>query len=387
MPARLLLGLSFVGFIALGLPEGALGVAWPSIAGDNSRLLGELGVLLAAYTVGYLASTVTNGRVMRRFGLGRMLPASSGAAALALGLYALGGAWTTLVAASALLGLGAGLTDAGLNAYAALRHGSRVMSLLHASFGVGATVGPLIMTIAIELSSWQAGYGLLAALQGILAIAFWRTRDRWQIPIEIAARRSRGTPNLLLPMSLVVFFVYTGFEVAAGQWAFTLFTESRGMDAVAAGLLVAGYWGSFTAGRFVTAAIGDRLRPEALVGAGMLAALGGAVLLWWEPMRWLGPVGLLVIGLSLAPIFPMLTFLTPGRLGSEFAPTAIGYQLAAATVGAAVVPGSVGVAVERFGVGSIGPALVVWAALLLVAGLMLGAQAGEGPMVGYRGAS
>ena len=387
MAARSLLGLSFAGFIALGLPEGALGVAWPSLAEDRGRRLGELGVLLALYTVGYLVSTVSNGRLMNRFGLGAMLPVSSGAAAVALGVYAAGGAWAALVGATILLGFAAGLVDAGMNAYAALNHGSRVMNLLHASFGLGATLGPLVMTLAIEAASWEAGYGVLAAAQGALAIAFWRTRDRWSVPVSIAVRRERGRADAVLPLSLLVFFLYTGVEVAVGQWAFTLFTEARSSTALAAGLLVTGYWGSFTIGRLLTAGIGDRRRPDAIVVGGMLAALAGAVLLWWDPAGWVGAVGLLVTGLSLAPIFPLLTLLTPGRLGSNFAPTAIGYQLAAATVGAAIIPASVGIGVERFGVDSIGPGLVGWTAALVVAGLALAWLIGRRSAVDYRGAS
>jgi fucose permease len=385
--ARSLLGLAFAGFIALGLPEGSLGVAWPSIAGDRARRLGELGVLLALYTLGYLVSTVSNGRLMRRFGLGRMLPVSSGAAAMALGVYGAGGSWHLLVVATVLLGFAGGLIDAGVNAYAALKHGSRVMNLLHASFGLGATLGPLVMTLAIEAASWEAGYMLLAAIQAALALAFWWTRAYWDVSVEIVTRRALRGPDAVLLVSLLVFFLYTGVEVAVGQWAFTLFTEGRGFGIVAAGLLVTGYWGSFTVGRLITAAIGDRRHPETIVLGGMVAALGGTTLLWWEPGGWLGAVGLLATGLSLAPIFPLLTLLTPGRLGSEFAPTAIGYQLAAATVGAAVIPGSLGLGVEQFGVEWIGAGLVGWTAVLLGAGLVLAVLAGPHVPAGHPGAS
>lgn len=371
MAARTLLGLAFAGFIALGLPEGALGVAWPSIASDRSRGLGELGVLLVVYTFGYLVSTTSNGRLMDRFGLGRMLPVSSGAAAAALAMYALGAGWWALVSATMVLGFAGGLIDAGMNAYVALSHGSRVMNLLHASFGLGATLGPLAMTLSIGAASWEWGYAVLAVVQAALAVGFWRTRHRWDVqpPGDRTSRPRRR--DGVLALSLLVFFLYTGLEVAVGQWSFTLLTEGRSLATVAAGFLVAGYWGSFTLGRLITAGIGDRRRPESLVLGGISAALAGALLMWWDPAPWLGATGLLVIGLSLAPVFPLLTLLTPGRLGPGFAPTAIGYQLAAATVGAAVIPGTLGLAVEELGVDSIGPGFVVWAVGLALAGLAL----------------
>lgn len=382
MAARVLLGLSFAGFIALGLPDGALGVAWPSIADDRSRRLGELGLLLVLYTSGYMTSTVANGHLMGRFGLGRMLPVSSSAAAIALAAYAFGAGWWALVVATVILGFAAGLIDAGVNAYAALTHGSRVMNLLHASFGLGATLGPLVMTLAIETASWERGYAVLAGVQAALAVAFWRTRDRWSLEVP-ADNRSRGRGrDPLLVVSLLVFFVYGGVEVGVGQWSFTLLTEGRGVGPVAAGLLVTGYWGSFTLGRLATAGIGDRRKPETMVLGGIFAALAGTMLLWWEPAAWLGAVALLVVGLALAPVFPLLTLLTPGRLGPGFAPTAIGYQLAAATVGAAVIPGLLGLGVEQFGVASLSVGLAGSAAALTVAGVALTTLAGKRPRSG-----
>ncbi|MBT8217280.1 MAG: MFS transporter [Acidimicrobiia bacterium] len=385
MAARALIGLSFAGFIALGMPEGALGVAWPSLASEFERPLGELGLLLVVYTSGYLLSTASNGWLMRRFGVGRMLPVSSAIAAATLAVYAGTGRWPVLVSASFLLGAAGGLIDAGVNAYTALRHGSRVMNLLHASFGLGATLGPFVMTFAIDTGSYRTGYGLLAAVQALLAAAFWVSRHRWSIPPPSSEQPGRAGRRPLLAASLAVFFLYTGVEVATGQWAFTLLTLDRGIDPVPAGLLVTAYWGSFTLGRLITAGIGDRRRPEAMVGAGMAAALGGALLLWWSPTDWLGAAGLMITGLSLAPIFPLLTLLTPGRLGSSYAPTAIGFQLAAASVGAATLPGLIGLAVNRSGPGAIGWLLALFAGLLAVSGIVLAAP-GRRP-VGYGGAS
>lgn len=377
MSPRSLLGLSFAGFIALGMPEGALGVAWPSISERFDRPLGELGLVLAVYTAGYLLSTVANGRLIRRFELGWMLVASSAAAALALGMYAAAGTWLLLVAAAALLGAAGGLIDAGMNAHAALHHGSRAINLLHASFGLGATLGPLVMTFMLAAAgSWRAGYAILSVVQAGLAMEFWRTRRRWVVA-DGSHRRPEPAPGRpILVLSLIVFFVYTGVEVAAGQWAYTLLTESRDFAPVLAGLLVTGYWGSFTAGRLAVAGLGDGAQPERLVRAGMLAALVGVTLLWWNPLDWIGAAGLLIVGFSLAPIFPLLTLLTPGRLGAAFTPTAIGYQLAAASLGAAAIPGAIGVSVNRYGLESIGPALVVAAVALVLGGaaLTLGAQ-------------
>lgn len=368
MAGRSVIGLAFAGFVMLGMPEGAVGVAWPSIRADLGRPLSQLGLLLVLYTGGYLVASAAAGAVNSRLGTGRMLAAASAVATGALVTYAAAPVFAVLGAAAIAAGTAGALVDAGTNSWAALTHGTRVMNLLHASFGLGATLGPLLMTALITLAgSWRAGYGVLAAAQAVLTAAYWRSRRRWS-PDSDAGATGASKPALAHPLvlavSLATFFVYTGLEVTAGQWSFSLFTEERGMAAGAAGVWVAAYWAALTLGRVTAGVIGDRIGPETLISAGSGAAVAGAAVLWWDPAG-LGPAGLVLIGFSLAPVFPELVVLTPRRLGSGYAPWAIGYQLAAASLGAGALPGAMGLVVAGFGVAALGPYLVATAALLV----------------------
>ena len=60
--------LAYVAFISLGLPDGLLGVAWPSMRADFALPLDALGMLLVASTAGYLTSSFFSGRIMARLG-------------------------------------------------------------------------------------------------------------------------------------------------------------------------------------------------------------------------------------------------------------------------------------------------------------------------------
>lgn len=365
---RPLLPVAFVGFIALGLPEGVLGVAWPSIGEDFDRVLGELGLVLALLTAGYLLAGLANGELTRRFGTGRMLTAASLISAAGALTYAATGTWVVLLAATFCWGAAASWIDAGINAHVAVNHGARAMGFLHASFGIGATIGPLLMTVILETgTSWRGGYYVLGTIQLALTAVYWRTRDRWESPVaSTKGPRPRPAHPTLLWVGLAVFFLYTGIEVAAGQWSFTLLTESRDVGEAAAGLLIAGYWGSLTIGRIAMGVAGDRITPGPLLGVAMALVVAALVLLWWNPADWVGAAGLLLAGLALAPIFPILVLLTPDRLGAEFAPWAIGFQLSAAALGAALIPGGIGLAVEVVGLESVGPILAA-AALAMAA--------------------
>ena len=70
-------------------------------------------------------------------------------------------------------GLGAGAIDACINTYVAKYHNSSMMQWLQASFGLGITTGPVIMTLGISLtSSWQNGYLVVSFAIAMLATVF-----------------------------------------------------------------------------------------------------------------------------------------------------------------------------------------------------------------------
>ncbi len=366
MAASRLLITAFAGFIVLGMPKSAFGVAWPSIAGDLDRNIAELGVALTIYIGGYFIASVLNGEAIRRLGLGRTLVFSGVIGTAAIAGYGVAGAWWVLLAAAFVLGISGGLIDAGLNAYVALAHTTRVMGFLHASFGVGSTLGPLLITVLLGLDiSWRWGYGLLALLQAAITVSFWRRRNRWTVtePEDAAAAPGgRLRPGMIT--GLAAFFLYTAIEVGAGQWLFSLLSEGRGYTAAAAGLVVTGYWATLTAGRVALGIVGDRLSHASMLRLALVGTVAGLTAVWWDPAPGIGAAGSLLLGFSLSPIFPLLTQDTPRRMGAGYAPRAIGYQLAAATVGAAVIPGGIGLLVAQVGLEIVAPVLLISSAAL-----------------------
>ena len=360
------LGLATLGFVSLGLPEGLLGVAWPSMRASFDLPLDALGLLLATFASGYCVSSALSGRVLDRFGIGSVLAVSCGLTGCSLLGYALSPTWALMVALGGVLGLGAGTIDAALNTYAAVAHGPRVLNWMHAAFGLGAAVGPLVMTAILGAGlAWNVGYLLVAVMQLGLAAGYAVTRGRLQPrsrrerPVGPAADRP-AAPMLGRPvvwLSLGIFFVYAGLETTAGQWSFSLFTQARDMPTTIAGLLVSAYWGGLTAGRLLFGMLVTRLSPDGLLRACTLLTVAATGLIWVNLpiVSWLA-VGLL--GLLLAPVFPVLIARTPARLGQAQTASAIGLQVAAAVLGGAGTPAVVGVVAARAGLEIIGPCLV-----------------------------
>lgn len=352
--------LAFIAFVSLGLPEGLLGVAWPSIREDFSRPLGSLGVLLLAVMAGYLTSSFMSGRLILRLGVGRLLAASCAATGAGLIGYTLVPAWWMIVASGVLTGLGAGAIDAGLNTYIAANYGRGVMQWLHACWGIGITTGPVIMTAGINhFDDWRWGYLLVGSAQFTLAACFSFTSPLWRRRgLHGASEKNGMRPDdqaasmetLRQPavrLSLLFFFLNTGIEATMGNWVYTLLTESRGIPPQAAGLCTGSYWAAFTVSRVLAGLYAGRVSVHALIRASLLSALGGAILLWWNPTGGIGLSGVVIIGFSIAPVFPGLVSGTSGRVGLRFAGNTIGLQIGAAGLGAAVLPGIGGVLAQR----------------------------------------
>ncbi|PKN94086.1 MAG: MFS transporter [Chloroflexi bacterium HGW-Chloroflexi-6] len=348
--------LAYIAFIALGMPDGLLGVAWPSIRASFSIPLDAIGMLLTAAVTGYMTSSFLSGPLIARMGVGRVLITSCTLTGVGLIGYTLVPAWWMMVLLGVVAGLGAGAIDAGLNTYVASHFGEGLMQWLHASYGIGVTLGPIIMTIALTaLNSWQVGYRVVGGFQLVLAACFVLTLAMWdQTDGPIVSEEPKRLTDYKTPMretlrqpqvwlSALLFFLYCGAEVSLGTWTYSLLIESRGIDPAMAGLWAGSYWATFTVGRVVAGLFARRVGVNLLVQGGLLGALLGSVLLFWNPSEVTNLLAVALIGFSIAPIFPALMSGTSQRVGAHFAANTIGFQMAATGLGTAVLPSLLGV--------------------------------------------
>jgi fucose permease len=351
MRSNLLRIVAFLSFLALGLPDGMLGVAWPSISTTFRIPLGSLGVLMAGFTVGYVVTTALIGTLISAFGYGAVLIGS--VASIASGGLVLAGApgFGLAILATVLLGIGSGLLDGGLNAYGAAFFRPRDLNWLHAFYGVGATIGPAIMTpMIIAGPGWRGGYIVVAGVASFVTLLFVLTRRSWDLgtngsnlpvapeatsseagassgSIEVAGRSvawGGGTTGdaadiptvddaagpscrqvrLITAGSITIFFLYTGMEVVAGQWVFSLFTLERGIDAARAGTWVAFYWAALTAGRIVFGWISERIGVTIILRGALAGVALGMLLLLPSPFPLAAPIGLAMMGFFSHRSFP-----------------------------------------------------------------------------------
>src|SRR5271166_1475143 len=373
--------LSLGSFVVLGLPDGMLGTAWPSMRVTFGAPVGALGLILLLATAGSVLVTAFVGPLIRRLGVPTLLAVAGLVATLGYTGFALApGLWLVLTVA-VLLGVAAGMMDAGLNTAVALTGRARLLNLLHGAYGVGTAIGPLVVTAAILTGSWRPAYLVLAVLDLLIAGSWLRQRRREGPPSaagkppaaepQSVPQWSRRRYGLVLAVGMSVFFLYTGLEVGAGQWEATFCRGQLDLSTSATGLAVFGYWGALTAVRISLAVVPRPVAPRTVVRVGSALAVIAAAVIWWQPGPTITVIAFAVLGGALAGVFPALVTLTPVRIGERRAQHVIAWQVGAAAAGGAGISALIGLLIGATSLAILGPSLTVLAVLVVVSELFL----------------
>jgi fucose permease len=374
----LLIGIAYAGFFVLGVLGGLLGVAWPSMRASFHVPLDALGLILGASTLGYTLSSLNVGRIISRVGLGPVLVASSAVSVTGILGYALSPSWWSLICAVVVAAAGGASIDVSLNTYVASRSDPRLMTWLHASAGLGITLGPALMTTALTVGrSWRYGYGVGSLLPLLLALTFLLTVARWHSArseasttrsVPVAPEDSCYSLDRYAPwLAIALAFFYAGVEKTTGQWSYSFLTEARSVPGEVAGIWMSIFWGTFTLGRVLTGFAIGRLPAYRLLRWSMIGMCVGSTFIWFKVSISLSLVGLAILGLSLAPVYPLLMSSTSRRVGPTRAAKAISFQVSAASLGSSTLPALVGLIAQAHGLEIVGPFLL--GLCLVVAGL------------------
>ena len=369
---HLLLAIIYMAFISLGLPDGLLGAAWPSMVPELGTPVSFAGVIFIIISVGTVVSSLLSQRLNLRFGPGRVTAFSVAMTAAALfGFASCRSAWQLCLWALPY-GLGAGSVDACLNNYVALHYASRHMSWLHCMWGIGASVGPYIMGAVLSAGRhWSAGYQSIGVLQLALTALLLLSLPLWKKGEEQGegekAKPLRLKEILAIPGAkplLLAFFCYCALEQTMGLWAGSYLALYRSFTPERA----AGFTGLFflgiTLGRALNGFLTIRFSDSFLTRTGfVIMALGiAAVLLPLGDA--LALAGLVLVGLGCAPVYPCIIHATPARFGAGRSQAVIGILMAGAYLGNCLMPPLFGLIANHISIGLLPPYLLLLLAVM-----------------------
>ena len=356
----MLIVIIYLAFIALGLPDSLLGAAWPVMHIDIHAPIYAAGYSSLFVFMGTITSSLVSSFMLRKFGTGPVTLVSVLLTAAALTGIVNSHSFISVLLWEIPLGLGAGGVDVGLNHYVATHFKARHMSWLHSCWGVGAAAGPVVLSLFLTDGGWRVGYmPIIIALFAVSFVLFislplWRGNERTSDEVKngaglMTALRRRGVKS-----ALAAFFCYCAFEGAMGTWTASYLVNVHHFSPSKAAEGAAIFFGSITAGRFITGFLSAKSKPRTLINAGLcVAAAGGAVLVTRFELA-----GVAMLGLGGAPFYPLTIHETPARFGTRYSSAVISLQMAMSYFAFSLSPLFTGGITKRFGFGIL-PAVVV----------------------------
>lgn len=379
--AVLFLTIIYVTFISLGLPDALLGVGWPEMHVEFGVSQSLAGVVSMTISVGTIVSSFFSGKLIRRFGTGKLTAFSVLATAGGLLAFSAAPHFIWLLVAAIPLGLGAGAVDAGLNDYVARHYEAHHMNWLHSFWGVGALTSPLIMSYVLtQNDSWRKGYLIVSIIQFVLVLILFLTLPMWrkrESRLSVQATPEESTleevrffqfiQSKKVRAALYGFFLYIGVEATVGLWSSSYLIQAKGIDSAKAALAVSGFFGFIMFGRLISGFVSMRLTNRQLIRYGQFLIIAGGLILFISTSYPFLLIGICFVGFGCAPIFPAMLHDTPRRFGKAVGQQIMGVQMAVSYIGSVLLSPLFGFVSTKIGIGTLPLFIILFSVCMYIA--------------------
>lgn len=365
---RILLSIIYLSFISLGLPDGSLGISWPLMRLDFNQPIESAGLIILITLPLSALSSIYSHKLSNKLGIGKVTFLSALLTASSLLGIGFSQNYTMLVFFSIGLGLGQGAVDSLLNSYVAKHYSSRHMTWLHGFWGVGATLGPTIMTTVLKFEyTWSLAYFSLSTLQYIIAFILFLSLGFWLNDVNNTSQsKNKVQFDYRMLYGIALFFLYVGIELSVGLWTNSYLVEEIGLLPSVSGYIVASYYASIMSGRFLSGFISNRLGNRNMIRLGLiLSGIGSLLLILFRDINMIR-LSLILIGLGFAPLYPSMMHETPKRFLSEQANILISYQVGIAYIGGTIISTGLGYLFKPFGLSILYPIIMCFILLMVI---------------------
>ena len=335
-----LLVIIYIVFVSLGLPDSLFGVAWPLMHLDfdiQESFASVYGVIMGVCTGGV---SFVAGKLIRKFGTGKVTLISTLLTVAGLLFMSFSPNIVSLIIGSVILGYGAGVIDTALNNFISLHYKAQHMNWLHACWGVGVTISPLIMSAFLtdDIGSWRSGYRVVALLQLSIGVIIALTLNKWKIVKEEFSTEKSDKPqkslfeilkiNGVLP-SVLSQGIYCSMEFTIGTWGASYLVNVHSLSPAEAAKWISLYFGGIMVGRIISGFISMKTSDNTMIRGGIVVSCLGMILLSL-PLGKIAFLGLLLIGVGFGPIFPSVLHAVPDRFGTEYSADITGFHMGGA---------------------------------------------------------
>ena len=366
-------------YISLGLPDSLLGVAWPQMVGEFHVVYSAVGIISMTIAICTVISSLQTIRITQKIGTGKLVLGSVLLTAIGLVGFAFTQNFFLLIVAALPLGFGAGAIDTAVNDYVAANLKAHHMNWLHAFWGVGATLGPIIMGVVLNNHfSWRNGYFIIGSIQLTLVFILFFSLPLWRQNQQKAAKKPDESTISLgsvwkqtgVIFSLLSFVFYVGLEGTIFLWGSSYLIEVKSLSAATASFIISIFFASITVGRIISGFITFWLSNQKLLLFSEITLLTGIITVAIGRDSFLYG-GFILIGLGCAAIFPTMIHETPRRFGDKNSGAIIGFQVACGYIGITILPPLLGVLFQSFSMNLFPIFLVIFVLILFGATIVI----------------
>ena len=349
--ATVLLLVIYIAFIGLGIPDSLFGTAWPAIYAEFHLPVSWANFVTLIISGCTICTSLISARLINRFGTAKITAVSTSMTAAALLGFSCSGGMLWLCLFAVPLGIGAGAIDSALNNYVALHYKAVHMNFLHCFYGIGVSLSPYLMSLALSAGGgWRGGYRTMFWIQlGIAALTvctlpLWKKAGHAGVSGEEGSPQTRSVLAMLkMPRMRAACLIFIGscaIEYTCGSWGSTFLVRAGGLEADAAARIITFYYAGMALGRFLSGLLAGKLTSWQLVRAGQWVTLAAIALLLGSLA--LSPAvsgaALFLIGLGNGPVFPNMIHLTTQHFGRELSQSAMGVEMASSYAGIMLAP-------------------------------------------------
>lgn len=404
--AHLRMVFAFFGFVLIGASSGAIAVILPNLSEYYAVDKSVVGLIFLAGASGYFLSAFISSMLLERLGSRRFL--MLGAAMFLIGTLTL---WikppfSIMLATRLFLGFGVAIIETGLNAFVVtLPRSTSLLNSLHAFYGAGALIGPVVAAalLAMDGQQWNSVFLVWSVLSLPLLLGFALVLPRHNpagaqghadesaqkvgkesapipsgddVSTSTMPSTGKGRENILLatiklPLvwwATLFLLFYVGIEVSLGDWSYTFLVEGQRQQELLSSWIVSGYWLGLTLGRFTLARLAERFKVgnQGLISLCIGGIFIGVLLIWLVPFAPVAALGFCFVGFSLGPVYPTTVAYLPQLVPGRFVSSAIGFLVSVSILGIAAFPWLAGILAQHVGIWSLLPYILCIAVLMLL---------------------
>ena len=331
-------------FISLGLPDSFIGSCWPTISEYfkiSRDFQGIFSLIVSFFTIASSFLTIKLTKYLKNYGV---IAISIGLTISGLIIIGFSDNYYLLLLAAIPLGFGGGAIDSILNSYVSLHYKAIHLNFLHAFWGIGAFISPLIIgSFIVDPCGFKDAAFVLSIIQTTILIITLSTLVLWVKVDKIYNIDSRNTTNSEnnkenigffntfklrgVLFACITFFSYIAIESLAYSWFTSLCVFGMNIDNDIASKYLSLFYIAISLGRVISGLLSIKIKDKNLIRIGEGILLIGIILLTFKFNFVFMPIALFIIGLGCGPIYPSIVHSTVDKFTSKYSSAVMSIQI------------------------------------------------------------